>query len=198
MRFSAADPFDIPRRYADFVLISNGHSPWANNVTYGRLGGRRVRAFDFRYEVGHGTRRVARHYRVIVVEADQVLPDALMWSGGDDQLAPIGALRNDESLSGQADRENEQLAEVVTQVCKKFSDEGAGVQICGSAMMVFTPAERSKKNYADRLNEVVQAVETLAAFQPRRDEDNPQYKKDLTESIQGGFRAEQDIENIPD
>ena len=48
MRFSPEDPFDVPRRYPDFVLIANGHSPQASNVTYGRLEGHRVRAFDFR------------------------------------------------------------------------------------------------------------------------------------------------------
>ena len=35
MRFAAADPFDIPRRFSRFAVISAGHSPSASNASYG-------------------------------------------------------------------------------------------------------------------------------------------------------------------
>jgi hypothetical protein len=82
-RFFRDDPFDVPRRYAKFALISSGHSPCAHNVTDGRLGGRSARAFDFRCELGHGTRRITRHYSVLVVGAAECPHRLLMWSDAD-------------------------------------------------------------------------------------------------------------------
>lgn len=89
--FSAQDPFDIARRYAGFALIGAGHSGRATNVTYGRLDGLPVRAFDFRYEIGHGTRRSARHYAVVVVESPHPLAPFLLWRAQDADMAPLAA-----------------------------------------------------------------------------------------------------------
>ena len=89
--FSADDPFDVARRYAAFVIIGAGHGGRATNVTYGRLDGLPVRAFDFRYEIGHGTRRSTRNFAVVVVESPDSLPPFLLWRAQDADLAPLSA-----------------------------------------------------------------------------------------------------------
>ena len=88
-RFSREDPFDIPQRYRDFVLISCGHSPRAFNVAYGQVECWTLRSFDFRYEVGHGTRRMSRLYGVVVIDTQLKLPDVMMWNDSDSDNAPL-------------------------------------------------------------------------------------------------------------
>ncbi len=91
MLFSADDLFDVPRQYAEFAAISGGHSARARNVTYGRLSGLAVRAFDFRCEIGHGVRRTGRHCGVIVVEAPADLPPMAMWNRRIAEHVPLAA-----------------------------------------------------------------------------------------------------------
>jgi len=79
MLFAADDPFEIPLRYGCFTLFSAGHSQRASCVTYGRGGGRPVRAFDLRYELGHGTQRQVRHFGAMVVEVPNSLDPAMAW-----------------------------------------------------------------------------------------------------------------------
>ncbi|MBS3735107.1 MAG: hypothetical protein KGY99_09305 [Phycisphaerae bacterium] len=80
----------MPRRYGRMALLSSGHSPRARDVTHGHVAGRGVRAFDFRCEAGHATRRVTRHYSVLVAEGVEA-PRVLMWHVEDLALAPLAA-----------------------------------------------------------------------------------------------------------
>ena len=88
-RYSREDPFEIPRRYAEFVLVAAGHSPVVTNMISGHVEGMAVRAFDFQYEVGHGARRMARQYGAILLETGSPLPRLLMWHNGDS--SPVSA-----------------------------------------------------------------------------------------------------------
>ena len=89
MNFAKSDPFDIPLRYRNLALVAAGHSGHANNVTYGRLQGWPVRGCDFRYESAHGTRRLTRHYSLVLMETDLELPPLLMWHEQDLDAAPV-------------------------------------------------------------------------------------------------------------
>lgn len=80
LNFSTEDPFDLPRRYAAFSLMQAGHSTQANHVLFGRLKGMLVRAFDLRYEAGHGTQRQMCRQTVITVEDDWNHPTSVIWS----------------------------------------------------------------------------------------------------------------------
>ena len=104
--FSGEDPFDVSRRYADSALLGAGHAGRATNVTYGRVGGLPVRAFDFRYEIGHGTRRQARHYAVVAVEALGPVAPLLLWRWRDADLAPL-AVRQATQRLGEWDARGE-------------------------------------------------------------------------------------------
>ena len=116
MKFFPDDPYDVPRRYADFAVVSSGHSPCANNVTAGRLGGRALRAFDFRCELGHGTRRLTRRYSVAVAETSLAQASLLMWHTGDAELAPMAA-RDMQGRVGQwSFRGSRALAEAVEEI----------------------------------------------------------------------------------
>lgn len=161
MQFSPDDPFDVPRRYADFALVQSGHSPRADNVTHGRMEGRHVRAFDFRYEVGHGPRRVSRHYKVAVVEAKRELPDVLMWNDQDAESVPFQVRNSDAHLAGWAYCGNGELAAALKDACGDLADEGTSLQTCGSTLMVFARAGRHGGGYAKRLGEAIRAIQAI-------------------------------------
>lgn len=167
MKFFQDDPYDVPRRYADFAVISSGHSPCANNVTSGRLGGRILRAFDFRCELGHGTRRLTRRYSVVVAEAGQVLPSLLMWHGGDGDLAPLAA-RGMQAIVGKwSYRGPRALAEAVEPACRRLDQAQPSIEVRGSVVLIASPVRRAIRRHALALDEVAIILEALG--NPGRD-----------------------------
>ena len=126
--FSAEDPFDAPRRYVRFAMIGGGHSGRAANVTYGRVRGFAVRAFDFRYEVGHGTRRQGRRYAVIAVEDLGAFPPVLLWRRRDADLAPLAA-RQTAGRAGEWDCRGDRAAQVVAQLPEALAAAVTGVEV---------------------------------------------------------------------
>ena len=149
MRFAAADPFDIPRRFSRFAVISGGHSPSASNVSYGRIDGCPVRAFDFRYEAGHGTRRQTRHYGIIAIEVPDPLPEVLMWADSDARAAPADARRRDRRLGAWSFRGDEGLARTLAEACAGLDERVGGIQALGTAVLVSMPALKAAGDYTD-------------------------------------------------
>jgi hypothetical protein len=151
LHFSPSDLFDVPRRYGGFALISNGHGPRACNITHGRIRSSPVRAFDFRYEIGHATRRMTRHYAVIAVQAGMALGEVMMWNIADAGAAPVssglGARRvGDWMCSG--DRE---LAHVLAAECGSFGDEGLSVEVRNDTIMFCLPIVKRRQDYTASL-----------------------------------------------
>jgi len=79
LKFSLQDIFDLPRRYAGLSLMQAGHSAYADNLIYGRLDEWFLRAFDYRFEAGHGPQRVTRRYCVVAAETQLSLAGASAW-----------------------------------------------------------------------------------------------------------------------
>ena len=153
MKFSAEDPFDVPMLYGRFVLMSGGHSPRAENVTYGRMDGRPVRAFDFRYEVGHGTQRSTRHYNAVVVECDMPLPALLMWHENDVVAAPLDVQRDHWRLKRWLCQGDRRLAGALRPVVGELPGDGGG-QVDGTSVMLWTAVPSGRKGYASRFADV--------------------------------------------
>jgi len=163
LHFSPNDLFDVPRRYGDFALISRGHGPRAYNVTHGRFGRLPVRAFDFRYEVGHATRRMTRHYSVIVAQASVTLGKVVMWNLDDAQAAPLSA----GTSAGRVDRwaccGDLQLARVMARACGGFSDSDRAVSIEArdDTVMFCIPVSGRCRDYTDSVEHVEGVIERL-------------------------------------
>jgi len=162
LRFSDQDPFDVPRRYADFAIVGCGHSPRAHNVTYGRLDGLVVRAFDFRYEIGHGTRRAARHYNVVVMEADAALPSILMWNDADVEYAPIALRQGQGRVACWRVLGAESLAAQLGYACNAQADYGISMQTIDRALMLCVPASRESRAYSPLLALAPAALKSMA------------------------------------
>ena len=139
-RFFRDDPYDIPRRYAGFALISCGHSPRANNVTDARLGGRPARTFDFRAELGHGARRQTRYFCVAVTEAPAVGGEVLLWHDGDREFAPLAARLSMGRVGPWSYRGPRSLAAGVISACEASEDEPVCVEVREDTVMIAAPA----------------------------------------------------------
>ena len=161
MRFSPEDPFDVPRRYADFALIGGGHSPKADNVTHGRIGGRYVRAFDFRYEVAHGTHRITRHYAVVIVELHRALPEVLMWNDDDTDSAPLQVRCGGGRIGCWSYRGEEELGRTLLEAAGGVADMGTSMQTCGNLFMLFAPVRRRRIGTREWIGEAVGAAEFI-------------------------------------
>ena len=169
MRFSGDDPFEVPRRYATCALMTSGHSPRAHNVTYGRIEGILVRAFDFRYELGHGPRRISKHYSVIVAETEQDMPPVLMWNDRDAQLAPLTARQADGHVGSWVFRGSQQLATMLADAFgQTLADEAASIQVSGTICMVCLPVRQRRQDYAGPLAQAIAKLRALPAFRSAR------------------------------
>ena len=160
-RFFPDDPYDMPRRCADFALISSGHSPRANNVTAGRCLGLPVWAFDFRCELGHGTRRITRHYSVVVVEMGGQSGALLMWPDNDAELAPLAARGPAGRVGRWRIRGPAELAAAVASAWTGPENAEPSIEVRGGVLMVSAPAERSAGSYAVETEKIEPIVAAL-------------------------------------
>ena len=163
MHFSADDPFDVPRRYAGFALLAAGHSLRASNVTYGRLDGTPVRAFDFRHELGHGTRRITEHYGVIVAETDVPVRPVLMWHERDAEAAPLAARDSQRRIGCWRLVGDEAFGSFLSEACGPLAADDASIQTYGTAVMVCVPIRRRQQEYANRLGDVLAIVRRIGS-----------------------------------
>jgi len=164
MRFSGSDPFDVARRYAAFELIRSGHSPHAHNVTYGRLDGWTLRAFDFRYELGHGTRRLTRQYGVVVVETDVPCGPVLMWHESDLRHGPMAAWRSRQRQACWLCQGSQDLAARLAELCWPLAEHRVSVQACGSVLMFCLPAPERWPDYIAGLEKIGPILRGLRAW----------------------------------
>lgn len=135
-RFSREDPFDIPQRYRDFVLISCGHSPRAFNVTYGQVDRWTLRSFDFRYEVGHGTRRMSRLYSVVVIDTQMQLPNVMMWNDSDSDNAPLEIRQVDGHIGRWSYAGDAEFAAELCNFAQKDGFENLSLQIYNDTLLL--------------------------------------------------------------
>lgn len=159
--FAPDDPFDVACRYGDFALIDCGHSPRANNVTYGRHQGWAIREFDFRYEVGHGTQRATRNYHVIIAETEAEMPPALIWNEASGETVPLAAMRSGGRKGCWVCTGGDAVTNALVHACKDFADRGLSVQIIGQVVMLHVPARRYGRAYSLDLEEVTPLLDRV-------------------------------------
>jgi hypothetical protein len=152
LHFSPSDLFDVPRRYGGFALISNGHGPRACNITHGHICSAPVRAFDFRYEVGHATRRTTRHYAVIVIQARMVLGELTMWNAEDPQAAPLSGRMGSRRIGKWVCCGDMELASVLAEACGPLADEGVSAEVRNDTVMFCLPVENRRQDYTASLD----------------------------------------------
>jgi hypothetical protein len=140
--FSTQDPFDLVFRYDKLVLFQAGHSPHVSNVAHGRIDSLPVRAFDFRYEVGHGSSRTTRAYSVVMIETARPAQEFLLWNCGDMEYAPLacsGCVKVDGWLMcGDMDSARKSAG-----ICGELARDALSVQCLAGAVVVFAPMAKA-------------------------------------------------------
>ncbi len=140
LEFAPTDPFDVAQCFFDFVLISAGHSGRAENVAHGRVGGNRLRVFDFLYEIGHGIRRVVRRYSVVIVEPKGRLGDVLMWNEGDIHSAPLAIGEATQPVGPWVCSGDAAAARRLANAAGSLSQLAASMQVVRNTLLVCAPA----------------------------------------------------------
>lgn len=153
-RFFPDDPYDMPRRYAEFALVSSGHSARASHVTDGRLAGRCVRAFDFRCELGHGPRRMTRHYSVVSADGLEVPEAVLMWPDNDAEFAPLAARGGEGRIGCWSFQGSRRLAAALAAAWRGSPDAEPSIEARGSALILAAPARRFARGYSVSFEDV--------------------------------------------
>ena len=166
MKFSPSDPFDLTGRYGDFVVSSAGHSPRAENVIHGRYGGWSVRAYDYRYETGHGPRRVGRRYSILVAETGLDLPAALLWHVDDTEHLPLAAQRHVGQAGNWLLVAGADGAPALAAAFAAFGDRPVNIQVRRGSVMLCSAERFKPRDLRARLDE---AVSALAALRERAD-----------------------------
>jgi hypothetical protein len=161
MKFSTKDPFDLTRRYPTFVLTWAGHSPCAENVIHGRYKGWNLRAFDYRYEAGHGPGRLVRRYSVVAADTDLDLPAALMWRMEDASHVPMAVQRPWARLGPWLVVSGGQLPAVLTEAFGELAGQPVSVQIGDRSVLLCSAVRWQAKEFAARMDQATAALGVL-------------------------------------
>ena len=163
LKFSAADPFDIAERYPGFVLVPVGHSRRAENVLYGRCDGWSLRAFDFSYEAGHGPRRLARRYSVIVADTPLELPPALIWHAADFEYPPLAVRQSVAKQGVWRVVRGVEFAPRLAEAFNAFAEEPLSIQTLRRSVILALADRWQPAALPGRLRRTVAALESLQA-----------------------------------
>ncbi len=171
LRFSRDDPFDIPHLYGNFALVASGHSPRASNVTHGHIESWHLRAFDFRYELGHGTLRTTRRYCAIVIDGEMNVPEVLMWNDADATDTPLQARQIDGHVGRWSFTGDAALAGCLRNAATSMEQEGFSLQLRGGSLMLYLSVSHRKKwDYTAWLELAIQLASHAKAYRLSRDD----------------------------
>jgi hypothetical protein len=163
LRFSRDDPLELPEALSEFSLVAGGHSARASHVAYGRLDEMDVAAFNFRYEVGHGTRRLTRHYSMFLARVGHDLPPVVMWNTRDPDVTPVDMHRVDQHVAGWACTGSRILADIVKDTAGELAGKGLSVEVRHRQMLLALPGRQSAWwNYTTWLQPAREVVGSLA------------------------------------
>ncbi|MBT3200201.1 MAG: hypothetical protein HN350_09810, partial [Phycisphaerales bacterium] len=151
LKFSPSDHFDVPRRYGDFFLVSGGHGPRASNVTYGHILGAPVRAFDFRCEIGHATRRMTRHYAVVALKLRSAIGNLVMQHVDDVQGRGLPEGMGTRTIESWSCRGDLKLAPFLAEACEALTDQIISVEVRQDVIMLSVPIEKRRQDYTPLL-----------------------------------------------
>ncbi len=164
LHFTQSDLFDVARRYGDFALISRGHSGMASNVTYGRIEGMSVRAFDFCSEIGHGTRRLICRDGAVVIETRMELPSLLMWNEKKFPFAPMAVRGCDKHIGNWLCSGDMDLAAALARELPEMGSAGINVQARGDSLMLTAQPTIQSEEYILSFAEIGKIARCLAKW----------------------------------
>lgn len=162
LSFTREDSGDLPGHFPGFSLMSCGHSRRAYNIAHGQVDGCEVQAFDFRYEIGHGSRRRTRHHGVIMVRL-RLDGRVCMWSGADVEHFPLIIDRIEGSVGNWSYAGNRQLAERLSERIGELASSRASIELRREWLMIaFGVDDENWWDYSRWLAQVVRLAKSVA------------------------------------
>lgn len=165
MRFFATDAFDVPHRYGALSVMHGGHSPAAHNVVFGRRQGLPLRIFDFRYEVGHGTRRSTRRYLLAVVELERSCRPVLMWNTVDSETCPLAAQAQERLVGCWSCKGDDAASAVMAELMSPLASQGVSLEAGGGLLALHLPNSRRTRHVAALMDMAIAAAGVLQGRQ---------------------------------
>ncbi len=147
VQFSHEDPISILQQQGQFSLLSSGHSPQVCDVMHGRIAQQVLSAFDFRYEVGHGTRRMTRRYHVALLHLPHTCDDLLLWSQGDDSGCPLAVLGKGKTFGAWRYVGSREQAERLAALVQDVSLPAACLEVRGESLLMAVSNPRRRQEY---------------------------------------------------
>jgi hypothetical protein len=123
-----------------------------------------VRAFDFRYEIGHATRRMTRHYAVIAVQTAMSLGKLIMWHVDDIQAAPLSNNLGARRVGKWICRGDLELARVLSDAAAGLVDRPVSIEVRNGTLMFSLPVERRKQDYTAWLGCVDRVLQQIEEY----------------------------------
>lgn len=160
--FCREDEIDLSLKYGFLSFFTCGHSPRISNVVQGIIRNYKSCIFDYCYEVGHGTRRLARRYRVVIFEEIDCDTELLMWSDYDFEAAPLSVRQffgrfGDWSYTGDSD-----AAEKIWCKFDDVADLGISFEISSRSISFYLPfVSDDRLALSDFVERCVEVVEEL-------------------------------------
>ncbi len=164
LSFSPSDPFALVRRHEAFALMQAGHDAQVDNVLFGPLGGWRARAFDYRYEIGHGPHRLIRRFSVVAVDGPEGLGEGLVWREPQGCPAPL-PVEGARVVEGawRADAGGERLARRVVAAWPGGFDGALGLECRAGQLLLSVPGALGRGQWAQLLAAVGGLLEALSS-----------------------------------
>lgn len=173
LNFFSNDPYDLPRRYAAFTLMQAGHGAYADNVMFGRMGGWSLRAFDYRYEAGHGPHRLVRRHSVVAADAATALPAVLAWQEPDGRpdspvAAPVALMGGHWRVAGNSD-----VGRRLAGCWRLEGGDPACIEARDELLLFSVPRRLEPRRFATYVRAAVECLDRLAP-QDRQDGEDRQ------------------------
>jgi hypothetical protein len=176
MTFSAGDTQRLALSYEDMALLCAGHSRRVENVISGRVNTLAIRAFDFRYDVGHGLRRMRRFYHVVLVDLGRAFEPVLMWHVGDLHRAPFLARQCTQRMGAWLFEGDARVAERLARACRPLSGHGVSMQVRQQWLVLSCPSARQSDvcvQLLDAAGDIGAKLTGSGALSPRGDVAHP-------------------------
>jgi len=192
LAFSSADAEALPLKYDNLAMVGIGHSRRAENIASGSIGHWRVRIFDFRFEVGHGVRRLTRHYCVSLTDLPEHNGDVLMWHSRDIDHAPLRLKASGQTAGQWIYLGDEAAAHRLAHACASLADSETSMELSANVLMVCCPAGNSPNAYVQIMQTLPNVLGALCGHSPI------EKKTAASPPAEGENGRDRPVENQPD
>ena len=122
-----------------------------------------MRAFDYRFEAGHGPRRLVRRYSVIVSDTDLDAPATLLWHEQDADHVPLAVQNPLGKLQPWLVVSGKSFAAALAGAFAEFAGEPVDLQADRRAVLLCSARRWRAADFAARIEQAAAGLTRLQA-----------------------------------